>query len=50
MPGVVSGVICATMLAVGLGFVIPVGSIVSELCGLLAAGSGVVFVALLEGK
>ncbi len=50
MSLVVSGLICATMLAVGLGVVIPVSSIVSNLCDCLAVGSGIVFVALLEGK
>ena len=50
MSSVVSGLICATTLAVGLGFVIPVSSIISDLCGLLAVGSGVVFVAMLEGQ
>jgi hypothetical protein len=50
MSLVVSGLICATMLAVGLGFVIPVSSIVGNLCDFLAVGSGIVFVALLEGK
>ena len=46
----VSGMICATMLAVGLGFVIPVSSIVSNLCDFLAVGSGIAFVALRDGK
>ena len=50
MSVVVSGLICATMLAVGLGFVIPVSSIVSNLCDFLAVGSGVAFFALPEGK
>lgn len=50
MSSVVSGLVCAITLAVGLGFVIPVSGIISDLCGLLAVGSGIVFVALLEGK
>ncbi len=38
------------MLAVGLGFVVPVSSVVGDLCGFLAIGSGIVFIALLDGK
>jgi hypothetical protein len=38
------------VLAVGLGFVIPVSNIISSLCDFLAVGSGIVFIALLEGK
>jgi hypothetical protein len=44
-----SGLICATLLAIGFGFVIPVSSTVGDFCDLLAVGSGVLFVALLEG-
>jgi hypothetical protein len=50
MSSVVSGLTCGAMLVVGLGFVIPVSSIISDLCGLLAVGSGVVFVAMLDGE
>ncbi len=50
MSWVVSGLICATTLAVGLGFVIPVSSIVSSLCDFLAVGSGIVFIGLIDGK
>jgi hypothetical protein len=45
-----SGVICATSLAIGFGFVIPVSSAVSNSCELLAVGSGMIFVALLSGE
>jgi hypothetical protein len=38
------------MLAVGFDFVIPVSSAIGNLCDLLAVGSGVAFVGLLEGK
>jgi hypothetical protein len=44
-----SGLICATLLAVGFGFVIPVGGAVSALCDLLAVGSVIAFFALLDG-
>jgi hypothetical protein len=50
MSAVASGLVCAAMLAVGLGFVIPVSSIVSALCDFLAVGSGIAFIALLDGK
>ena len=45
-----SGLICATSLAVGFGFVIPVSSAVGDLCDLLAVGSGVFLVGLLGGE
>jgi len=45
-----SGLICATMLAVGFGFVVPVSSAVSNLCDLLAVGSGMFFVGLLSDE
>jgi hypothetical protein len=38
------------MLAIGFGFVIPVSSAVSNLCGLLAVGSGMFLVGLLSGE
>ncbi len=44
-----SGSICATSLAIGFGFVVPVSSAVGDFCDLLAVGSDLVFVALLEG-
>ena len=44
-----SGLTCVTMLAIGFGFVVPVSSAVSDLCNLLAVGSGVYFVGLLDG-
>ena len=44
-----SGLICVAMLAIGFGFVVPVSSAVSALCDLLAVGSGVYFVGLLDG-
>jgi hypothetical protein len=40
MSAVASGLICAAMLAVGFGLVIPVSSIVSALCDFLAVGRG----------
>jgi hypothetical protein len=44
-----SGVICLTMLAFGLGFVIPVSGVVGGLCDLLAVVSGIFFVGMLDG-
>jgi hypothetical protein len=44
-----SGLICATLLAIGFGFVIPVNNVVGNVCDLLAVGSGMVFVGLLDG-
>ena len=44
-----SGLICVTMLAIGFGAFIPVSSAGSDLCNLLAVGSGVYFVGLLDG-
>jgi hypothetical protein len=38
------------MLAIGFDFVIPVSSAVSNLCDLLAVGSGMFFVGLLSGE
>jgi hypothetical protein len=38
------------MLAVGFGFVVPVSSAVSNLCDLLAVGSGMFFVGLLSDE
>jgi hypothetical protein len=45
-----SSLICATSLAIGFGFVIPVSSADSNLCELLAVGSGMFFVGLLSGE
>jgi hypothetical protein len=45
-----SSLICATSLAIGFGFVIPVSSAVSNLCELLSVGSGMFFVRLLSGE
>jgi hypothetical protein len=50
MSAVASGLICAAMVAVGFGLVIPVSSIISTLCDFLAVGSGIAFIALLDGK
>jgi hypothetical protein len=45
-----TGLLCAAMLAVGFGVLIPVSSAVSDLCNLLAVGSGIFFVGLLDGE
>ena len=44
-----SGLTCLSLLAVGFDFVIPVSSAVSALCELMAVGSGVAFLGLLDG-
>jgi hypothetical protein len=46
----VAGLICATMLAVGFGLVVPVSGVVGDLFIVLAVGSGVFFVGLLDGE
>jgi len=38
------------MLAIGFDFVIPVSGTVSNLCDLLAVGSGMFFVGLISGE
>jgi hypothetical protein len=47
---VVSGMICAIMLAVGFGSIIPISSVLSELCDLLGIASGIVYAGLLDGE
>jgi hypothetical protein len=44
-----SGLSCAALLANGSDFFIPVSSAVGALCDLLAVGSGVAFIGLLDG-
>ena len=45
-----TGLLCAAMLAMGFGVLIPVSSAVSDVCNLLAVGSGIFFVGLLDGE
>ncbi len=45
-----SGLICATMLTIGLGFVFPVSGAVGAVCDVLAVASGVLFVGMLDGQ
>jgi hypothetical protein len=44
------GLICATMLAIGFGVVVPVNSVVGDVFDVLAVVSGVYFVGLLDGE
>jgi hypothetical protein len=44
-----SGLICAIMLALGFGF-LPIGGTIGDVCDLLAIGSGIFFVGLLDSK
>jgi hypothetical protein len=44
------GMICATMLAIGLGFAFPVSGAVGAVFDVLAVASGVYFVGLLDGE
>jgi hypothetical protein len=44
------GLICAAMLAIGFGFVVPVNSAVGDVFDVLAVVSGVFFVGLLDGE
>ena len=47
---VLTGLICATMLTIGLGFVFPVSGAVGAVCDVLAVASGVFFVGMLDGQ
>jgi hypothetical protein len=49
-PVIGSGLLCAAMLAFGFDVIIPVSSVVSELCNLAAVASGIVFLGLLDGE
>jgi len=50
MIWLIVGTACATLFALGFGFVIPVSAAVGDLCDLLAIGSGIFFVGLLDGE
>jgi hypothetical protein len=45
----VVGLICAAALAIGFGFVVPVSSVVGHFFDVLAVGSAIFFVGLLDG-
>jgi hypothetical protein len=45
-----SGLISATFVAFGFGFVIPVSGAVGDLCDLMAIGSGILFFGLLDSE
>jgi hypothetical protein len=47
---VVAGLICAAALAVGFDFVVPVSSVVGSFFDVLAVGSAIFFVGLLDGE
>ena len=44
------GLICATMLAIGFGVVVPVSGVVGDVFDVLAVASGVFLVGLLDGE
>ena len=46
----VVGVVCATTLAIGFGFVVPISSAVRDFFDVLALGSAIFFVRLLDGE
>jgi hypothetical protein len=46
----VVGFVCAAMLAVGFGFVVPVSSVVGDFFDVLAVGAAILFVGLLDGE
>jgi hypothetical protein len=46
----VVGLVCATTLAIGFGFFVPVSSAVGSFFDVLAVGSAIFFVGLLDGK
>ena len=47
---VVSGLICAVAIAMGLGFIVPVGATIGGLFDLVGIASGMVCLGLVEGK
>ena len=46
----IAGLICAVALAIGFGFVVPVSSVVGDFFDVLAVGSAIFFVGLLDGE
>jgi len=46
----VVGFICAAMLALGFGFVVPVSSVVGDFFDVLAVGAAIFFVGLIDGE
>ena len=46
----VVGTVCATNLAIGFGFIVPVSSVVRDFFDVLAVGSAIFFVGLLDGE
>jgi len=46
----IAGLVCATTLVIGFGFVVPVSSAVGDFFEVLAVGSAIFFVGLLDGK
>lgn len=45
-----SGLICVTALALGFGFVAPIGSMVGGCCDVVAVVSGIVCFGLIDGE
>jgi hypothetical protein len=46
----VVGFICAAMIAIGFGFVVPVSSVVGDFFDVLAVGAAIFFFGLLDGE
>jgi hypothetical protein len=46
----VVGFICAAMLAIGFGLVVPVSSVVGDFFDVLAVGAAIFFFGLLDGE
>ncbi len=46
----VVGLICATAVAIGFGFFVPVSGLVADFFDVLAVGSAIFFVGLLDGQ
>ncbi len=46
----IAGLACATTIAIGVGFVVPVSSAVGDCFDVFAIGSAIFFVGLLDGK
>jgi hypothetical protein len=47
---IISAMICVAGFAIGFGFVVPVNGIVGDSCDIVAIGSGMCFLGLLDGE
>jgi hypothetical protein len=47
---ILSGMVCVTMLALGLNFLLPLGSGLQTACILIAVASAILFFGLMDGE